>query len=86
MKNSGGIPYLLRPFAMRPSHIDAHLPDVGHFLSLEPIKIGLNGRARILQVSSGEMNRVLQLYVSSQHYEVYIVARTLPVKSSPCSC
>ena len=66
MKDSRGIPYLLRPFTMCPSHIDAHFPDVGHFLSLEPVKIGLDGGARILEVSSGEVNRILQLHASNQ--------------------
>lgn len=66
MKILWGMPYLLRPLAMRPSHINAHLPDVGHFLSLEPVKISLDGRARILEVSSSEMNRILQLHVPSQ--------------------
>lgn len=70
---------------MCPSHIDTHLPDVGHFLSLEPVKIGLDGRTRILEVPSGKVNRILQLHVSSQQHKVYIATGTLPVRSSPCS-
>ena len=36
---------LLRPFTVRPSHIDAHFPDIRHFLSLEPIEVRLDRRA-----------------------------------------
>ena len=53
--------YLLRPFTMGPSHVNAHLSDVRHFLSLEPVKISLDGRTRILEVLGSEVNRVFQL-------------------------
>jgi hypothetical protein len=44
------------------SHTDAHLPEIGNFLSLEAVQVSLDRRARILEILCREMERVLELY------------------------
>ncbi|CAE6513759.1 unnamed protein product [Rhizoctonia solani] len=40
-------------------HCDAHIPNIRHFLTLEPVKVSLDGRRRVLQVLGRGEQRVL---------------------------
>jgi len=52
---------LFAPITMAPSHAYRHLSDVGHLLSLEPVQISLDSRARIFEILSSQMKCVLKL-------------------------
>jgi hypothetical protein len=46
---------------MAARHVDAHLAQVGNLLPLEAVEVGLDRRARVLEILRGQMQRVLEL-------------------------